>query len=219
MRFFGKRPPSTSAPAQPAGAEALLAVVSVLFADLEGFTRLAEQLPAREVLAILNRHLEVMVASVEAHGGVVDKYIGDAILVFWNLEDPVRGAEQAVRCALAMHEAIGRVQDEALAMGQQPLRIRIGIATGEAIVGDVGPAHRQERTVIGDTVNMAARLETLNKQFHSHTLISGATLEFVRSRVRGRDLGNVPLSGRREPVRCFEVTGWQPEPVDGEGAS
>ncbi len=216
MRFFGKRPPSGSAPAASAGAEALLAQVSVLFADLEGFTRLAEQLPAREVLEILNRHLEVMVASVDAHGGFVDKYIGDAILVFWNLADPVRGAEQAVRCALAMHEAIARVQGEAIAMGQQPLRIRIGIATGEAIVGDVGPAHRRERTVIGDTVNMAARLEALNKQFHSQTLISGSTLAYVRERVRGRDLGTVSLSGRREPVHCFEVSGWLPRPEDAE---
>jgi len=215
VRFFGKRPPSPSAPAEKAGADGLLVHVSVLFADLEGFTRLAEQLPAHEVLEILNRHLEVMVEAVDAFEGTVDKYIGDAILVFWNLSDADLGAERAVRCALAMHDAIARVQSESLAGGRKPLRIRIGIATGEAIVGDVGPRHRRERTVIGDTVNMAARLESLNKRFHSQTLIAGATLARVRTRVLGRDLGAVVLSGRREPVHCFEVTGWS-DPVDGD---
>lgn len=182
--------------------------VTVLFADLEGFTTMTEQLPAPEVVALLNLHFTAMVAQVDRYEGLVDKFIGDAMFVVWDGPSPVAAAERAVRAALAMQAAIAELQMQALSDGKRPIKVRIGLSSGRAILAAIGAPGRQELTVIGDVVNTAARLEALNKEFHTDTILSGATLELVGDRARVRELGPIALKGRREPVSAYSLLGW-----------
>lgn len=182
--------------------------VTVLFADLEGFTRMTEQLPAVEVVALLNAYFTVMTAEVEHFGGTVDKFIGDAMLVYWSGPSPQAAAELAVRAALGIQTAVAALQGRLLREGRRPAKVRIGISSGRAILGEIGGAHRRETTVIGDAVNTAARLESLNKEFHTDSILSGSTHALVADRAIVRDLGLVPIKGRRESVRAYALIGW-----------
>lgn len=182
--------------------------VTVLFADLEGFTTMTEQLPAAEVVALLNAYFTVMTAEVERFGGTVDKFIGDAMLVVWTGPSPEAAAERAVRTALAIQSGVEALQERLLLEGRRPAKVRIGISSGRAILGEIGGAHRRETTVIGDAVNTAARLEALNKEFHTDSILSGATHALLAERALVRDLGLVSIKGRREPVRAYALLGW-----------
>lgn len=177
----------------------------MLFADLEGFTALAERLPAHDVVARLNEYLAAMSRVVVAHGGLIDKYIGDAMLVVWEADDPADGAKAAVRAALEMQARLTELQERWLAEGKHPLKHRIGIATGQAIIGLIGAPERQERTVIGDAVNTAARLEAHNKATFTDVLVAGRTRELVGGDARFRPLGPVQLKGRTAPVTAFAL--------------
>lgn len=206
--FFRRRvpdpPPAPSAPAPLSRYQE----VTVLFADLEGFTALAERLPAHDVVARLNEYLAAMSRVVVAHGGLIDKYIGDAMLVVWDAPEPAAGARAAVRAALAMQDRLTDLQERWLAEGKHPLKHRIGIATGQAIIGLIGAPERQERTVIGDAVNTAARLEAHNKATFTDVLIAARTRELVGEAAVVRALGPVRLKGRTAPVDAFALLGW-----------
>lgn len=220
MRFFRRSQPQPSAPSQ--GAEVVEAPhasaggfaagedreVTVLFADLEGFTTMTEQLPAQEVVGLLNAYFTVMTAEVERYGGTVDKFIGDAMLVVWTGPSPEAAAEHAVRAALEMQAAVAALQERLLMEGRRPAKVRIGISSGRAILGEIGGARRRETTVIGDAVNTAARLEALNKEYHTDSILSGSTHDLLGGRALVRDLGLVPVKGRREPVRAYALVGW-----------
>lgn len=187
--------------------------VTVLFADLEGFTQLAERLPPREVVAVLNESFTAMAEVVFREGGTVDKYIGDAMMVVWAARDASRAdaaARAAARAALGMVSAFEGLQVKRLAEGKRPIKVRIGIASGEAIFGEIGCPERRDRTVIGDPVNLASRLEELNKSFQTDILVSGSTRRHLSSEFALRDLGPVPIKGRREPVPVFALTGFNP---------
>jgi class 3 adenylate cyclase len=185
--------------------------VTVLFADLEGFTTLTEQLPANEVVAWLNAHFTAMVAQVDRFAGVVDRFIGDAMFVLWDGPTPEEAAARAVQAALAMQAAIATLQEQSLSEGKRPLKVRIGLSSGRAIRAEIGAPGRLERTVIGDVVNTAARLEALNKEFHTDVILSRATLDLAGPRAQVRELGTVTLKGRREPVTVYSLGGWQGE--------
>lgn len=217
MRLFRRPPPPSPAPpaiaaggcgAIPAG---ITVDVTVLFADLEGFTAMTELLPATEVVARLNETFTALTDAVDRFGGRVDKFMGDAMLVVWSEPDPACSAERAVQAAIAMQEAASHLQARALAEGRRPVKVRIGISSGRAVIGEIGAPQRRERTVIGDAVSTAARLEALNKQFHTDSILSGATRDLAGERLRARDLGMVTIKGRREPVRVFELLGWDAE--------
>ena len=181
--------------------------VTVLFADIEGFTSLAERLPPSEVVSLLNEYFTAMTQVVMDHGGTLDKYIGDAMMVVWEGE-PVRGAEGAARAALAMQRELGELQQKWLAEGKLPLKCRIGISSGRVIVGLIGSPIRQDRTVIGDAVNTAARLEALNKETFTDIIMSQTTYDLVARHARVRPLGIVAIKGRLEPLGIFALTGW-----------
>jgi adenylate cyclase len=181
--------------------------VSVLFADLEGFTSLAERLPPREVVSLLNEYFTAMTQVVMGFGGVLDKYIGDAMMVVWE-GDPVAGAAGAAQAALAMQRELGELQQKWLAEGKLPLKCRIGICSGRVIVGQIGSPIRQDRTVIGDAVNTAARLEALNKEYFTDIIMSQSTYSLVPERACVRSLGLVTVKGRLEPVGIYALTGW-----------
>lgn len=177
--------------------------VTVLFTDIQGFTRLSEAMSAEEVAAFLNRHFAVMSRCIEAEGGVIDKYIGDGLMAFWGApEDAPAHAERAVRAALAIRDALSANGDET--------RIRIGIHTGPAVAGNIGGEDRLNYTIVGDTVNIAARLEAACKALAGQgdgvaILVSGVTARHLPADVRREDLGARELPGRSEKVQVFRV--------------
>lgn len=181
--------------------------VTVLFADIEGFTSMAERLPPQEVVAMLNEYFDVMTDVVMGHGGSLDKYIGDAMMVVWE-GDPASGAARAAQAALAMHAELAHLQEKWLAEGKVPLKNRVGISSGRVIVGQIGSKVRQERTVIGDAVNTAARLEALNKEFFTDIIMSQTTYDLIADRALVKSLGLVAIKGRMAPIQIYALTGW-----------
>jgi adenylate cyclase len=180
--------------------------VTVLFSDLRDFTALSERLPPAEVLALLNRYLDRMSAVVERHGGVIDKYIGDAIMALFGA--PVAAPDAAARAlaaARAMAAALDQLNAELAAEGRPPLALGIGINTARVIAGNMGSRSRLNYTVIGDGVNLAARLEALTKDpaYGTRILVSGATAAAAGATSGLRPLGPVTVKGRTEPVPVF----------------
>jgi adenylate cyclase len=182
--------------------------VTVLFADIEGFTSLAERLPPKAVVSMLNEYFTAMTEVVMGHGGMLDKYIGDAMMVVWENE-PAQGAAGAAQAALHMQRELAELQQKWLAEGKLPLKCRIGISSGRVIVGQIGSPVRQDRTVIGDAVNTAARLETLNKEYYTDIIMSQTTYQLIAERACVRDLGIVTIKGRLEPLGIYALTGWR----------
>ena len=184
------------------------AEITILFADIRGFTAIAERVSPEAVINLLNDYLSVMTDIIFRHGGTIDKFEGDAIVAFFGA--PQRrddDALRAVRAALEMRKQIERVslQWEALAGAQ--LRIGVGINTGVAIVGNVGSARRMDYTVIGDAVNLASRLQGLTKAHGTDILISEATLAKIGATARCKALGPMQIQGRAGSVSVFEVLG------------
>ncbi|MBU6428321.1 MAG: adenylate/guanylate cyclase domain-containing protein [Cyanobacteria bacterium REEB65] len=180
---------------------------TVLFADLEGFTGMAERLPPHEVVATLNEAFALMADCVLAERGIVDKFIGDAMLVYWASADIQEDALAAARASLAIVSKIERLQARRLKEGKRPTKVRIGLASGRVVVGDIGAPIRYDRTIIGDPVNLANRLESLNKVFHTDILLSGPARVRLGEAYNLRDLGRVAVKGRREPVEVFALLG------------
>ncbi|MCC6414812.1 MAG: HAMP domain-containing protein [Opitutaceae bacterium] len=185
-------------------------VVTVLFADLRGFTTLSETLPPRELIALLNRFLERMSAEIERHGGVIDKFIGDAIMAIFGA--PVAqtdAADQALRAALAMERALSDFNIELLAEGRPALAIGIGINTAPVVAGNIGSHRRLNYSVVGDGVNVAARLEALTRhaEYRTTILVSDATLSAGTGHYQTRNLGAVIVKGRAEPVQIHALDG------------
>ena len=183
--------------------------VTILFADLRGFTTLSEKLPPREVVTLLNRYLDRMSAALEAHGGIIDKYIGDEIMALFGA--PVAqndAADRALAAALAMERALAVLNTELAAEGRPPLALGIGINTAHIVAGNIGSHRRLNYSVIGDGVNIAARLQSLTRTpaFKTNIIISAATVAALRdSKSTPRPLGPAPLKGRTEPVEIFAV--------------
>jgi adenylate cyclase len=183
--------------------------VTVLFSDIRGFTSLSERLPAETVIEMLNQYLERMAEVVFRHGGTLDKFIGDAVMAFWNAPVPLADhATRAVEAALDMLDELDRLNEGWRAGGGAGgVEIGIGINTGEAIVGNIGSLTRKlDYTAIGDTVNLASRLEGVTKEYGASIIISDST----RSHLAGaayemRPLDEVRVKGKEQAVRIFEV--------------
>ncbi len=183
--------------------------VTILFADLRGFTTMSESLPPGELLSLLNRYLDRMSAEIERHGGVIDKFIGDAIMALFGA--PVAqddAAENAIAAALGMERALALFNAELIAEGKPPLGIGVGINTARVVAGNIGSQRRRNYSVIGDGVNVAARLqaETRKAEFGTNIVASAATVAAVRERrFRLRPLGSVQVKGRLASVEIFAV--------------
>ncbi len=187
---------------------------SILFCDLRDFTTFAERTAPRELVRTLNQFFTTMTTWARACDGFVNKFIGDGLLVVFGLleDDPSRGpatgAAAALRCALGMREKLAQLNEDRVALGHPPLGVKIGVHTGPVVAGTIGAADRHEYTVVGDTVNVAARLEELCRDHGCEVIVSGATWDLARA--GGAALPEamsdaVVLRGRDEPVRVYRV--------------
>jgi adenylate cyclase len=184
--------------------------LTIFFSDLEGFTSLSERLSPDQLTDLLNDYLTAMTDIIQEEGGTVDKYEGDAIIAFWNaplaLEDhAIHGVRAAIRCQQALDDLRPGYQEWV----GRPLYMRIGMHTGPAVVGNMGSRNRFDYSMLGDAVNLAARLEGVNKRFSSGTLLSQDTQGLLRGVLPTREVGRVAVVGRKTPVTLF-----QPTPVD-----
>lgn len=180
--------------------------VTILFTDIRGFTSISERMDAQELVALLNEYFTEMVGIVMQHDGVVDKYIGDAIMaVFGAPVSRPDDAQNAVKAAVDMRKALRRLNERLAERGIAPLETGIGIHTGEVVAGNIGSERRMEYTVIGDAVNLASRLESWTKELQAAIVISDVTYRLTKDVVETRPLKEVVVKNREEPVMTYEV--------------
>jgi len=183
--------------------------VTVLFCDVRGFTPLSERLSPEEVVLLLNDFYNLMIETTFKYDGTLDKFLGDAVMAVFGapMAHPDHSA-RAIRTALAMQEGIGGLNERRVRDGKEAISVGIGVSAGEAVAGTVGTEDRMEYTVIGDSVNLAARLESNAKP--GQILISHRTYERVRDLVEVRPLGRIRVKGKEEEVEVYEVLGLAP---------
>ena len=196
--------------------------VTVLFSDVRGFTSFSESMSAVELTAFLNRYLTVMTDIILAHGGVIDKYIGDAIMAYWGA--PVRRADHALSAlstAVVMSGALGKLNVENKKLGVPEIEIGVGLNSGLAVAGNMGSRERFDYTLMGDTVNLSSRLEGLTKYYGVRIVASGVTVDEARKLARKgafrfpeaslswqtREIDQARVKGKKESVRIFEIYG------------
>jgi len=181
-------------------------LITVFFSDLRGFTSLSEKMEPEIVAEMLKEYLTEMTQVVFRHKGTVDKYIGDCVMAIWNapFEDPDH-AVNAVRTALDFQEKTIAVSEKWEAKIGGKIRNGVGINTGEAVVGTMGSRQRLEYTAIGDTVNLAARLESITKEYNTSIIISESTYDYVKGQFMTRELGAVTVKGKTRPVKIYAV--------------
>jgi adenylate cyclase len=192
--------------------------MTILFCDMEGFTTLSEGLIPAALVTVLNRYLALMSEPIRHHNGIIDKYIGDAVMAFWG--PPFTGAQEQARlaCLAALDQLAGLATFRAelpditgLKRGFAEHGVRIGIATGDVVVGSIGSEHTRNYTVIGDTVNLASRLEGANRTYGTRVLISEATNRLAADSMETREIDSVLVAGKTEPQRLFELLGQKGE--------
>lgn len=186
---------------------------TVLFSDIRGFSTISEQISAQQVVAILNEYFTEMSDAIRPWGGYINNFIGDAIVVLFGA--PINQEEKewrAVAAALTMRDRLHELNQRRIARGEITINTGIGISTGEVVAGQVGSLERLLYTVIGDAVNIAARLESLTKEYPEYPiLINGATAEIIKERqdIVVENLGLMKVKGRVEPVEVYAVVNWQ----------
>jgi class 3 adenylate cyclase len=191
---------------------------TILFMDLRNFTTISEGFTPRELLQWLNLYLNTMSHCLMDYGGVIDKYIGDAIMAVFGVPfartstaEIRQDALNAVAASLAMHEQIQQLNERLKAEGKPLCQIGIGIHTGTVVIGSLGGGGRLNYSVVGDAVNVAARLETMNKRVTTdlpyHILVSGSTWEYVKDRYLVEEVGTFQLRGKRIETRVYAILG------------
>jgi adenylate cyclase len=182
--------------------------VTILFTDVRDFTGIAEASAPDTLMQQASRHFTALTEAFLAEGGTVDKFIGDAVMVFWNAPRPQPDhVERACRAALAAKSASESLNEEFTAEGLAPFDIRIGIHVGEAVVGNIGSAERMEYTALGTTVNLASRLEGLNKDYGTSILVSKAVRDRVHDKFEFKPIASVIAKGMSRPTQVYALFG------------
>jgi len=178
--------------------------ITVLFSDIRGFTSFSESTTPTELVSVLNRYFTLMTNEVLKHQGVLDKYIGDAIMAFWGapIADPLQ-ADHAFAAALGMVERLKEFNEELAQEGRPAIDIGIGLYTGPAVVGNIGAENRFDYTVIGDTVNTASRLEGVNKEYKTHIIVGETTKQKLTGSYALSHLGGVKVKGKEQSVEIY----------------
>ena len=182
--------------------------ITIFFSDLANFAGISEQFEPEKIVGLLNDYFREMSQIILDSRGIIDKYQGDGIMAFWGspipLEDhAIRACLAALACQQRMKGINGKLRSE----GFPPLSMRIGLHTGEAIVGNMGSTQRFDYTIVGDNVNLASRLEGINKHFGTGITISENTYQLARERIEARELDLIAVPGRKKPVRVFQLLG------------
>jgi adenylate cyclase len=180
--------------------------ITVLFSDIRDFTRLAEKLPPEEVVSILNEFLDKMLNVIFERNGTLDKFLGDGLMVEFGAPlDDEKQETHAVETAIQMQRALAELNRKWESLGRPQLEMGVGIHTGQAVVGNIGSEKRLEYTAIGDTVNVASRLEHATKEIHVPILVSEATHSALSKQFKTKSLGPISLPGRETPIGVFSV--------------
>lgn len=182
------------------------AEITVMFADIRGFTSLSETMKAEDVSQLLNEYFTELEPVITKYNGVINKFIGDAVLViFGDPEQDKHHAKNAVKCAYELRKKVKEIKERWIQEGKPKIDIGIGINTGEAFIGNVGTKNRFEYTVIGDTVNIASRIEDYNKIYKTHVLISENTYGKISDIVDVIKIREVSIKGKRHKINIYEV--------------
>ena len=190
-------------------------VLTAFFSDVAGFSSISEQLTANELVILLNEYLTEMTDIVMKYEGTVDKFEGDAIIAFFGA--PIDFKDHATRtchAALDMQKRLAELRSIWKKRGRHELFMRIGINTGEVTVGNMGSENRFDYTMIGDPVNVAARLEGANKQYYTETMLSEFTYELAKDDIEARELDSIRVVGKSEPIKIYELLGRKGEMQD-----
>lgn len=182
------------------------AVVTVLFSDIRGFTSLSEKMSAEEVSMILNEYFAEMEPIISKYNGVINKFIGDAVMALFG--EPIQDsnhAQNAVKCAYEMLKKVEYLREKWLFEGKPKIEIGVGINTGEVFIGNIGTETRMEYTVIGDTVNLASRIEGYNKVYKTNLLVSSSTYEYISGIADVIKISEVQIRGKSKKMNIYEV--------------
>jgi len=182
--------------------------VTAFFSDIEGFTSISEKMEPDKLVSFLNRYLDEMTNIIINYQGTLDKYEGDAIMAFWGAPLPLAThAKNACIAALENQKRLEIYRQECEKSGFPPIHIRIGINSGEVIAGNIGSKNRFDYTIMGDNVNLASRLEGINKQYGTKIIISESTYEQIKDDFVCRELDLIRVMGKEKPVRIYELLG------------
>ena len=180
--------------------------LTVLFSDIAGFTTFAEKKQPEELVVLINEYLNEMSEIIIDNEGTLDKYLGDAVMAFWGAPVELENhAFKACLSALQMQEKLIDLRSKWSASGELPIRIRIGINSGNVIVGNIGGQKRFDYTVLGDDVNLASRLEGANKEYGTNIMISDSTYEQCKDKILVRELDLIRVKGKNYPTKVFEL--------------
>jgi adenylate cyclase len=180
--------------------------MTILFSDIRGFTTMSEGLQPKELIRIMNNYFSAMTEEILRHDGIIDKYIGDAIMAFWGapLDDP-NHATKALEAALAMVERLKKINLDFKAQGDPEINIGIGLYTGLAVVGNVGSNLKVNYTVLGDTVNTASRLEGQTKEYGVKIILGESTKNRAQGNYQFKSLGSTKVKGKEIPINIYTV--------------
>ncbi|HTX17411.1 MAG TPA: CHASE2 domain-containing protein [Bacteroidota bacterium] len=182
--------------------------LTVLFSDIAGFTTFSEKLPPEELVLVLNEYLSAMTDIVFKHDGTLDKYEGDAVMAFWGAPIELdNNALHACNAALEMQERLVDIRAKWRAEGKPNVHVRIGLNTGEMVVGNMGGTGKFDYTVIGDSVNLGSRLEGANKEYGTYIMASERTQQLVKDYFLFRELDLLVVKGKTKPIKVFELLG------------
>lgn len=182
------------------------AVVTVLFSDIRGFTSLSEKMTAEEVSVILNEYFAEMEPIITKYNGVINKFIGDAVMaIFGEPVQDINHPQNAVKCAYEMLKKVEYLRDKWILEGKPKIEIGVGINTGEVFIGNIGTETRMEYTVIGDTVNLASRIESYNKVYKTNLLVSSSTYEYISDIADVIKISEVQIRGKAKKMNIYEI--------------